>query len=90
MKSIFTAAMALTITAAVGFALDPPRYGKPNAPNANQSQVQKRGNGPQSTQGSKAGARNGKKAGPQDGSGPIHTPGTGGGNGGGRRGGGRR
>ncbi len=32
-----------------------------------------------------AGARHGKKLGPQDGTGPIHTPGTGGGTGVGRR-----
>ncbi len=31
------------------------------------------------------GARSGKKTGPQDGSGPIHTPGTGGGTGAGKR-----
>jgi hypothetical protein len=32
-----------------------------------------------------AGARKGKKLGPQDGTGPIHAPGTGGGTGAGRR-----
>jgi len=35
--------------------------------------------------GQQQGQRNGKKLGPQDGSGPIHQPGTGGGNGGGAR-----
>lgn len=41
-----------------------------------------RGNG----QGQGQGKKQGKKLGPQDGSGPIHTPGTGGGTGRGQRG----
>ena len=36
-------------------------------------------------QGPNAGQRDGRKTGPQDGSGPIHQPGTGGGSGQGRR-----
>ena len=36
--------------------------------------------------GQKSGQRKGKKVGPQDGSGPIHEPGTGGGTGTGQRG----
>lgn len=38
-----------------------------------------------SQQGQRKGPSNGKKLGPQDGSGPIHTPGTGGGTGAGNR-----
>ena len=40
---------------------------------------------PDSQQGQRKGPSNGKKMGPQDGSGPIHTPGTGGGTGSGQR-----
>jgi hypothetical protein len=39
----------------------------------------------QKKDGTGQGKRAGKKAGPQDGSGPIHQPGTGGGNGAGKR-----
>jgi hypothetical protein len=53
-------------------ALAPPRYGQ------NGNQGQKQGAGP------RGGQDNGKRTGPQDGTGPIHEPGTGGGSGAGQ------
>jgi hypothetical protein len=68
-KSIFTVMALLTMAAGEALA-----QGRPMpVPNPN---------GPQ---GSQSGQRGGKKLGPQDGSGPIHQPGTGGGTGLGRR-----
>ncbi len=47
-------------------------------------------NCPTPGQGQQQGQMKGKRGGPQDGSGPIHSPGTGGGAGAGNRGGGQR
>jgi hypothetical protein len=73
-KSFLAVATLLVMSAGAVLAFDPPRYGQ-NGKNGNTSQ----------TPGRKQGDRQGKKLGPQDGSGPIHQPGTGGGSGVGRR-----
>lgn len=72
----FTGALAGMLLAGIALPIDLP----PMYQNGGQGQGQ----------GKKAKSQ--KKTGPQDGSGPIHTPGTGGGNGGGKQGkrGGRR
>jgi hypothetical protein len=64
---------ALTLMTGSMFAYNGPRYGQNggSCPNGNTGQQQ--------------GQRKGKKIGPQDGSGPLHTPGTGGGSGAGQR-----
>lgn len=49
-------------------------------------QQQQKKKAPSQGAGQEKGARKGKKMGPQDGSGPIHPPGTGGGKGSGQRG----
>ena len=76
----FTA--ALFLTAGIGLAFDPPgrRSGAQNAPQGQGQPKEYRG---QQGQGNMERGRH--KTGPQDGSGPIHTPGTGGGRGGGQR-----
>ena len=68
-KNILTIMALLTMAAGAALAQNNP------APTPN----------PNCPQGSKSGQRGGKKLGPQDGSGPIHVPGTGGGTGVGRR-----
>jgi len=67
--------MLATVTFAM-FTLAPVFAQAQPAPNPN----------PGTTAGQKLGKRQGKILGPQDGSGPIHTPGTGGGTGRGQRG----
>jgi hypothetical protein len=75
-KTFFTIAAAALFTTGSALALDrPASCSYPNS--TAQGQSQKRGKGPS--------ADRGRKTGPQDGSGPIHTPGTGGGTGAGRR-----
>jgi hypothetical protein len=70
MKKRYLAVATLFLTStALTFAFEPQRNGR----NGNQSQQQQ------------AGQQNGKRTGPQDGSGPIHTPGTGGCTGAGQR-----
>jgi hypothetical protein len=73
-KSHMAIATLFLFSAGSIFALDPPRFGQNGNRNPNQGQ------GPDQQQGQ----RNGKKLGPQDGSGPIHQPGTGGGSGAGQ------
>jgi hypothetical protein len=85
MKRLITTAFATALLATSGWALD---FGQGRGPNPDTPRT---GDGAKQQKGKNEKAKSGKRAGPQDGSGPIHTPGTGGGNGGGqRRGGGRR
>ncbi len=79
MKKALTLATALLLTAGLGFGFPPQQKGKKGSQTQGQQMKKRDGTGP--------GAKLGKRTGPRDGSGPIHTPGTGGGNGGGRRGG---
>lgn len=76
--------LASIFVAGAMFAIDPPQNSNPPGQGQRNGQGQKNGQG----------QMKGKRGGPQDGSGPIHTPGTGGGSGagnrGGQRGGGRR
>lgn len=64
-------ALASIFVAGAMFAIDPPRNSNPPGQGQKNGQSQMKG----------------KRGGPQDGSGPIHTPGTGGGSGAGNRGG---
>jgi hypothetical protein len=66
-KSSLAIATLFLFSAGSILALNPPRSGQ----NGNQNPNQGQGAGQQQDQ------RNGKKLGPQDGSGPIHQPGTG-------------
>ncbi|MDX1978818.1 MAG: hypothetical protein SFV51_01015 [Bryobacteraceae bacterium] len=90
MKRLITMAFAAALLTSSGFALD---FGQGRGPNPDAPRT---GDGAKNQKGQKGKqqgqAKSGKRTGPQDGSGPIHTPGTGGGNGGGQRrgGGGRR
>ncbi|MCC7175290.1 MAG: hypothetical protein IT159_08850 [Bryobacterales bacterium] len=69
MKKTYLAVATLMFTmTGAALALDPPRYGKQNG----------------QQQGQPADRGNGRQAGPRDGSGPIHEPGTGGGTGAGQ------
>ncbi len=79
MKKINLALATLFLTTAGSlFALDTPAW----AQNGNGQGKGRQGQG--QGQGQKIGQR-GKRTGPQDGSGPIHSPGTGGGSGAGQR-----
>jgi len=84
MKKTFLLAAMFTVSSLGVYAFDIPAHLR------TQTELQQRqGQG----QGSGQGQRQMKRGGPQDGSGPIHNPGTGGGTGQGqgqRRGGGRR
>jgi hypothetical protein len=66
--------LATVLAAGAMFAIDPPQNTNPPGKGQGQGQRQMKG----------------KRTGPQDGSGPIHSPGTGGGSGAGNRGGGQR
>jgi hypothetical protein len=91
MKRIYTILMTGLLTAGMGLALDLPQQTR-NRQHQNQQQQQQQKQQKQTP--NKSGDNKqmkGKRTGPQDGTGPMHTPGTGGGsgNGGGaRRGGG--
>jgi hypothetical protein len=87
MKSkLITLAAAVALSAGMAFAIDtPPAYR-----NASRNQQWQTCGNCDSTGAKRGNADMGKKTGPRDGSGPIHEPGTGGGNGGGQRRGGRR
>jgi hypothetical protein len=73
-KSHLAIATLFLFSAGSIFALDPPAFGQYGNQNPNQGQGL----------GQQRGQRNGKKLGPQDGSGPIHQPGTDGGTGAGQ------
>ena len=82
-KRLMTITTAFLLTAGSGLAFDPPGNGRgpQNAPQTQgQQQMEHRG---RQGNGNMEQAR--RKTGPQDGSGPIHNPGTGRGRGGGQR-----
>ena len=86
MKFLTSLSICAALTCSSSFTSSAQTPGTPGAYQQTQKQQQQKKRVPPRGSGQEKGARKGKKAGPQDGSGPIHQPGTGGGKGTGQRG----